>query len=152
MLLSRPYHAGIVTCAAPNANLVHNQTILRNTMRERIERILCAFQLNGDENLVLGAFGCGVFKNNPVEVANTFKDLLSNKFQYSFKRILFAITNPQMFQIFEQIFDGNYIDQIDEQRPLNTNQIQYQHRTTNQRKKYHNNFNQDRLRKYQNDE
>lgn len=113
-------------------------------MRERIERILTAFQVNQDENLVLGAFGCGVFKNNPVDVAQTFKELLSNKFQYSFKRILFAITNPEMIQIFQQVFDGNNINQIDEQTSSNTE--------AQQRRKKKNNFKQDRQRKYQYDE
>ena len=44
-------------------------------MRERIERILIAFQMSG------------VFRNNPVDVAQIFLKelLLSNKFQSSFK-------------------------------------------------------------------
>ena len=119
-------------------------------MRERIERILTAFELNRDENLVLGAFGCGVFRNNPIEVANTFKQLLqSNRFEHSFKRIIFAITNPQMCHVFEQVFNGEHID---EQLPLHTDRIQNNDRKTQGRKKDRNFDRQARQRKYQYEE
>lgn len=146
-MLSTPYRVDIVTCAAPNANLIKDPQILQQTMKERIERILTAFEVNGDENLVLGAFGCGVFRNNPIEVANTFRELLqSNRFEHSFKRIIFAITNPQMFQIFEQVFNGEHID---EPLPRNINTIPNNDRRTQRRKKDRN-FN--RQRKYQQEE
>jgi uncharacterized protein (TIGR02452 family) len=43
--------------------------------------------------LVLGAWGCGVFRNDPVEVAQAFAGAL-DRFVGSFDRVVFAIHDP----------------------------------------------------------
>jgi uncharacterized protein (TIGR02452 family) len=50
---------------------------------------------------ILGAFGCGVFKQNPTEVANIFKELINN---YEFKGVLFAIPGGANLQAFIDVF------------------------------------------------
>lgn len=45
------------------------------------------------ENIVLGAWGCGVFKNKPDEMAKMFKEVLSEGYANSFKQIYFAVIN-----------------------------------------------------------
>ncbi|CAF1479243.1 unnamed protein product [Adineta steineri] len=91
-LLSSSYHVGIVTVAAPNASIVQDSEAIRYAMKERIKRLLYVFEINQHDTLVLGAFGCGVFKNNPLEVAFIFRQHLeSSEFKNSFKRIIFAI-------------------------------------------------------------
>lgn len=109
--LTEPYTSNIVTSPAPNAGIVRKRhqdanRLVKETMTERIRRILYIFRANGDDALVLGAFGCGVFRNDPLEVALIFKAEIERTFQYYFRRIIFAILDPQMAHIFQQVFAG----------------------------------------------
>ncbi len=58
--------------------------------------------------LVLGAFGCGTFKNDPEVVARAYKTAL-NEFPKQFKRIEFAVYCPTVdttnYSVFKRIFD-----------------------------------------------
>jgi uncharacterized protein (TIGR02452 family) len=120
-LLSDPYCANIVTSPAPNAGIVSKRhkdapRMISETLIERIRRILYIFHANGDDTLVLGAFGCGVFRNNPIEVASVFKqELDSDKFKFSFRKVVFAILDPQMASIFQQVFSGVSITSLQTQ-------------------------------------
>lgn len=65
-------------------------------MTTKIESIFKIALQNGHDSLVLGALGCGVFKNPPVAVAQIFKDTIL-RFGGQFKRIGFAVltTKPK---------------------------------------------------------
>jgi hypothetical protein len=123
-------------------------------MTERIKRVLCVFKANKHDSLVLGAFGCGVFKNNPLEVAITFRRYLeSEMFNHAFKRIIFAVLNPQMCQVFENVFaatDLNHIQRQVAERYPNNGRNQQSKKTKNQRRKENNDYKQARERKYRN--
>jgi len=94
-----------VTAAAPNAGVAQDEQAAQTEMNERVRRVLSVFAVNQHDTLVLGAFGCGVFRNDPVYVAATFrKHLQSEQFQNSFKRIIFAILDPDMCDTFEKVF------------------------------------------------
>ncbi|CAF3964872.1 unnamed protein product, partial [Rotaria magnacalcarata] len=96
-ILSSPYHVGMVTVPAPNASVIRQPELIRSTMVERVRRLLCVFEANKHDCLVLGAFGCGVFRNDPFDVATIFRQLLeSEEFKDSFKRIIFAVFNQDM--------------------------------------------------------
>ncbi|MHB1909830.1 MAG: TIGR02452 family protein [Nitrososphaerales archaeon] len=126
-----PYQVSILTCPAVNAKHVRDnfarkhglrQTNERigNVMQQRMERILQAFAHHGCETLVLGAFGCGVFKNDPEQVAYIFDRLLDPKrgpcrvssrrerpwlSHGWFKRIVMAVPGPSdNHTAFEQFF------------------------------------------------
>lgn len=60
-------------------------------MRQRIRAGLVAALQGGHTHLVLGAAGCGAFKNNPVVVAQIYKDLLEGEFAGCFEHVEFAI-------------------------------------------------------------
>lgn len=105
--MSAPYHVGIITVPAPNAGVIKDRTDSRITMEQRVKRLLYVFKAHKHDTLVLGAFGCGVFKNNPYDVAIVFREQLeSNEYRNSFKRIVFAITNAEMCQIFKQVLNA----------------------------------------------
>ena len=64
-------------------------------VRLRVRTVLGAAASTGKPNLVLGAWGCGAFGNNPHAVAQIFKDqLLSEEFRGKFANVVFAIIDP----------------------------------------------------------
>ncbi len=60
-------------------------------MEERVIRVLAIAAAHGHAALVLGAWGCGVFGNDPDEVAGLFRDALDGPFRGAFTRVVFAI-------------------------------------------------------------
>ncbi|CQR55704.1 TIGR02452 family protein [Paenibacillus riograndensis] len=96
-LLAEPYCVSFITAPAVNAGVVREREPqevghIKTVMLERIRYILAVAAGNGHETIVLGAFGCGVFRNNPAEVAGWFKQvLLDEGYQSLFKQIVFAV-------------------------------------------------------------
>lgn len=60
-------------------------------MKNKIRAILFSAFDNQKTDLVLGAFGCGMFGNDPTRVAQFFKDVIHNEFHGVFRNIVFAI-------------------------------------------------------------
>lgn len=108
-VMSEPVKIGCFSCAAvdyrqlskhPNLDRARGNEI----MGERINAILTAMNLIGYTHIVLGAWGCGVFKNFPKEIAGKFNEyLFTNK--NTFKRIIFAIPNKdsENYQVFKRM-------------------------------------------------
>jgi uncharacterized protein (TIGR02452 family) len=96
-LLEHPYSISFITAPAVNAGVVKDKAwkdrhMILDVMRLRLEKVLSIAILHQQEVLVLGAFGCGVFKNEPKDIANLFKHVLQEKrFKTSFKKIVFAV-------------------------------------------------------------
>lgn len=98
-LLDEPYPLSFITSPAVNVHFIQtakesvSQAEIYAVMKKRIEKILAVGVANGHEAIVLGAFGCGVFKNRPNEVARCFKEVLSDNatFYHHYKRIVFAV-------------------------------------------------------------
>lgn len=98
-LLDKPFLISILTAPAVNAGAVSKngkkQEInkIESTMLQRTEKLLSVAAVNDYKVLVLGAWGCGVFKNNPDDVARYFHyHLLKNpKFSGLFEKVVFAV-------------------------------------------------------------
>lgn len=97
-LLDEPYTAGFLTSAAPNAGVVlrtapERAAELPAALAARAERVLETAAAHGYRRLVLGAWGCGVFRNDPAQVAGAFRTLLGpgGRFAAAFERVTFAI-------------------------------------------------------------
>lgn len=73
--------------------------------KKRLRRILDVALNNKVETIVLGAFGCGAFMNNPNVVAQASKNVL-NEYLYAFKNIEFAVYCSPKDDINYRIFDG----------------------------------------------
>jgi uncharacterized protein (TIGR02452 family) len=89
---SKPWTLGILTCAAPVAgdgNKVHCAKL----MESRIDRVLHIAVHHGYGSLVLGAWGCGAFGNDPHLIAKGFHNCLHGRFKGIFDRVVFAVTN-----------------------------------------------------------
>ncbi|NUS15759.1 MAG: TIGR02452 family protein, partial [Streptomyces sp.] len=79
-LLDEPWAAGFLTSPAPNAGVIARTLPERAAdvgpaLDERAERVLEVAAAQGYRRLVLGAWGCGVFQNDPAQVAGAFRAL-----------------------------------------------------------------------------
>ncbi|MDP5316225.1 TIGR02452 family protein [Streptomyces poriferorum] len=97
-LLDTPYTAGFLTSPAPNAGVIRSRTpesarLIPAALASRAERVLEVAAVRGYRRLVLGAWGCGVFRNDPAEVAGAFGALLTGggRFAGHFEQIVFGI-------------------------------------------------------------
>ena len=100
----------VITCAAPNKTAAQKYCNVSDeenseVLKERIEFVLKIAQDNGVDNLILGAYGCGVFGQDPLEVAKIFKEFLSGKYK-CFNKVIFAIPNrlEMNYRCFKRIF------------------------------------------------
>ena len=112
-LLDRPYQTTFLTAAAPNLG-----AILRNQpehaadvpaiLHRRARRVLQVAAAYGHRTVVLGAWGCGVFRNVPATVANAFAEALREVDR--FDRVIFAILDglprSPVYAAFEAVFGG----------------------------------------------
>lgn len=90
--LQQPWLLDFITCAAPFEPSI-GQPQAGDLLQKRIHRVLAIAQANGYETLVLGAWGCGAFRNDPYRTANNFRQDLENEFKGVFSDIVFAITD-----------------------------------------------------------
>ncbi|WP_371643346.1 TIGR02452 family protein [Streptomyces mirabilis] len=113
-LLDEPYTVGFLTAAAPNAGVVlrtvpERAPELGPALAVRAERVLETAAAHGYRRLVLGAWGCGVFRNDPAQVAGAFHDLLvEGRFEGAFDHVVFGVLDRTRDQAtrgsFEQAF------------------------------------------------
>lgn len=90
--LAEPWSLSFITCAAPYAPTI-GLSIAADLLKARIHRILAIAEAYGYSTLVLGAWGCGAFGNDPGRTARDFRQALENEFGGSFSEIVFAITD-----------------------------------------------------------
>jgi hypothetical protein len=116
-LLEKPILASIITAPAPNAGAIAqnepaNLRHVEPAIRRRAELVLNIAIANRVDRLVLGAWGCGVFRNDPRLVATIFAELLKpmGKFAGAFTEVAFAVydrsENFSTFQAFADEFKG----------------------------------------------
>lgn len=114
------FYVDVLTCAAPNLRenprnqynsdaseekLTLTDEELYNIHVKRARNILNVAIKNEDDYLILGAFGCGAFRNNPEIVAKAYKDVLQD-YIYCFKVIDFAIIDGKYsnnYEIFKRV-------------------------------------------------
>lgn len=98
------YNCDIITCAAPNKKEAKRNGVTdeenTNALKERISFILDIAAKNKVDVLILGAFGCGAFGQDPNEVKKIFMKLSNN---YIFKKIIFAIPNGSNLDAFRSL-------------------------------------------------
>ena len=105
----------VITSPAPNKGAMHQhnrQDEINNIEAEFSKRIEYTLHLANQHNiecLILGAWGCGVFRNEPSEVAQLFKKVIKEKYSNAFKKIIFAVYDTsekkQIYRAFEENFN-----------------------------------------------
>lgn len=90
--LDAPWLLDVITCAAPVVGRV-SPAEAGGLMESRIGRILAIARAHAYRTLVLGAFGCGAFRNDPGHTAGLFRKALEGEFAGAFGDVVFAITD-----------------------------------------------------------
>jgi uncharacterized protein (TIGR02452 family) len=94
-LLPAPYPVTFLTSAAPNTGCLTPELLpgIPALLTERAARVLAVAEQSHVDELVLGAWGCGVFRNSPADVAQAFATHLGpgGRFADVFGRVVFAI-------------------------------------------------------------
>ena len=115
--LEEPYTVSVLTSPAPNRRAIFEkfegtcepgreqarersrlEGLIKNTIQTRITQILSIMASHGHRSIILGAWGCGVFGNDPVDVAGAFKEAL--KQTLFFDNITFPIYDKQDSEVF----------------------------------------------------
>ena len=93
--LEKPVTLGVITIPAPNrygAALLAGEKLIKETFVRRIRIMLAAAVKYGYKNLVLGAWGCGAFGNDPKDVAEYFRQvIIDEEYGRCFDEICFAV-------------------------------------------------------------
>ena len=122
--LEEPYTISVVTSPAPNRSAImidddmpevgsserkkafkEMDAKIQEVFDRRIRQVLRIMAVNGHKNIVLGAWGCGVFGNDPIVVSKLFKDAL-NEMPF-FENIVFAIydsPDSEVYKSFDKVF------------------------------------------------
>lgn len=113
-LLEQNYLVSFITCPAVNLgamkkNKEKHVDQVAEIMQNRINLVLAVAYKHGHKNLVLGAWGCGVFANDPSDVPKYFFNAVKpgSQFHGAFERIDFAVldkNNTGSFAAFEAAF------------------------------------------------
>lgn len=113
-LLEQVYLASVITAPAPNAG----ETLKRNpqagplieaTLRQRAGLVLTIAKAQGQHNLLLGAWGCGVFRNQAAMVADAFATwLAAPEFKGCFQHVCFAVYDTTKQQINLRAFQERF--------------------------------------------
>jgi len=95
-LLDEPYDVAFLTSPAPNRGAIRDPAQAERipaVLRLRARKVLAVALANGHDRLVLGAWGCGVFRNDPAEVAEAFAEPLrpGGEFAGRFEHVVFAV-------------------------------------------------------------
>lgn len=123
-LLPEWFDVDVITCAAPNLrekpsngyNLSDGclgvslpDDELKSLHVSRARAILSVAAWHGVESLVLGAFGCGAFRNPPEVVAAAYKEVLE-EFEGHFYNVEFAVYcrdgETRNHDVFKEIIEG----------------------------------------------
>lgn len=113
--LDQPYCVDFLTCPAPFAGMMDPRdpelrAQLHAVFYARGGKILALFAERGCDALVLGAWGCGAFCNDPEIVAEMFHHYLGDGGVYStrFRRVRFSILagpeGPRNYETFRRAF------------------------------------------------
>lgn len=108
------FQVDVITCAAPYIakRKYTNKAALKELFKGRIKNIFEAAIDNDVGVIILGAFGCGAFKNPPQIVARAFHEVIEeNNYDNYFKKIVFAIKSNSLHNsnlgFFDMVlFDG----------------------------------------------
>ena len=111
------WRVNVITCAAPNLRPDRNENMhvpvsnqkLYDLHVKRMRRILNIAAMKENAVVILGAYGCGAFRNPPRVVSSAMRQVVE-EFRFHFRVIEFAVYCPprdeQNYQAFRKILGG----------------------------------------------
>jgi len=99
---ARGTRIGVITVAAQDAQ--RDEAFSRELLDEKVRTILHMAVANGDDGIILGAFGCGYFLNPPGQVAEAFHEAFTTEFADCFSSVVFAVLGDENLPAFEKYF------------------------------------------------
>lgn len=107
--LPNPVLSNILTCPAVNLRAaLHNgesENRCYEVMKNRMRKILSVFANKGNDRIILGAYGCGVFGNDSKVISGIWNELLNDEgWKYQFKEVVFAVFDKggSLYRIFDE--------------------------------------------------
>ena len=112
-LLDTPYQMSFIAVAGINRPaLASSERIapeLVEPVKNKIRTIFRIGLLHGHDSLVLGALGCGAFRNPPSHIARLFHEVMEEKeFKNKYRLLLFAILDDHNARL-KHNPDGNFL-------------------------------------------
>jgi putative RNA 2'-phosphotransferase len=104
-----PVLASVITAAAPNASALREKKAfdaedVAEVLRNRSDFVLAIAAHHKIDRLVLGAWGAGVFGNDPALVAKIFADLLRGPYAGAFGEVVFAVLGTRETSVNHKAF------------------------------------------------
>lgn len=126
-----PYDVAVFSMAAPNLGKlleeeIPSQAELKKVYLRRIRNLLVLASDIGYEEIVLGAFGCGAFRNSPKLMAQCFNQVLVKEgYKNLFNNVIFAIpyddpderVENEKQKIFQEYIEFTPDDEIEVEDP-----------------------------------
>lgn len=107
--LIKNFSMSIISSPAPNISLMkeneYSENGITGTIQSRIYEILHVAKINNHKNIILGAWGCGAFGNDPEKISSIFYEALDD---FAFENVYFSIydnrKDEKLFNIFKEKF------------------------------------------------
>lgn len=111
-LIAQPVTASVLTMPAVNLGQIQQKgedlLLAQAKMRDRMRLCLLGFAQKNCRHLILGAYGCGVFRNDPKAVADWWREWLDGEFHDFFDSVTFAVYDrskkQSCIQAFREVF------------------------------------------------
>ena len=123
-LLDTPYQMSFIAVAGINrpalASPERIASELVEPVKNKIRTIFRIGLLHGHDSLVLGALGCGAFRNPPSHIAHLFHEVMEEpEFKNKYRLLLFAILNDHNARL-KHNPEGNFLPFVREFEDLST--------------------------------
>ena len=112
-LVRKPYLVTFLTSPAVDVRFVKEKDksklgLIEEITKERARKFLWIANQHQHKTLILGAWGCGVFQNDPQMIAQIFDELLKGEFANCFERVTMAIYDKtptrKVYNAFVEVF------------------------------------------------